>query len=450
MANTFPLLVHAQGQVVVWRNGCAISREHFLFDVDYVARRLPNHLHAINLCEDRYHFMVAFAAILIRGQTSLLPANHATHTVRDVTVLYPDSYCLVDHALDGFENHTHTLTLPEDDSVISSARSVALPVPQIDAGHLACIAFTSGSTGQPGANPKTWSQLVTGTRLIASHLHFGQPGPVNIVATVPPQHMYGLENSILLPLVAGDAVCSGRPFFPEDVRQGLTAVPGPRLLVTTPVHLKACVEAGLEWPEISGVISATAPLSIELAQRAEQVFGSAVLEIYGCTECGSMATRRTTDGDAWQLFDGFTIRQDDGNSVARADHLPNETGLHDVIEMLPGNRFTLHGRTADMLNVAGKRASLADLNIKLNQIEGVRDGVIFDPSDGSEGVTRLVAMVSAPGIDEKDIIDALKTKIDPAFVPRPVYRVEALPREKTGKLSRKKLLAMLDELRALR
>ena len=44
----------------------------FFAHVRGVAAGLPAGAHAINLCEDRYRFLVAFAAALVRGQTVLL------------------------------------------------------------------------------------------------------------------------------------------------------------------------------------------------------------------------------------------------------------------------------------------------------------------------------------------------------------------------------------------
>ena len=99
----------------------------------------------------------------------------------------------------------------------------------------------------------------------------------------------------------------GRPFFPDDVRIALLETPERRVLVTTPVHLQACVKAGLRWPATALLISATAPLSLELAAQAEAAFDAPVLEIYGCTEAGSIASRRTLHGDRWRLYDGFAL-----------------------------------------------------------------------------------------------------------------------------------------------
>ena len=75
--------------------------------------------------------------------------------------------------------------------------------------------------------------------------------------------------------------------------------------------------------------------------------------------------------------------------------------MNDVIEPIADDRFLLHGRMADMVNIAGKRNSLAYLNLQLNAIPGVIDGAFFMPDAAAapEDVTRLAAFVVAPGLD---------------------------------------------------
>ena len=57
-----------------------------------------------------------------------------------------------------------------------------------------------------------------------------------------------------------------------------------------------------------------------------------------------------------------------------------------------------HGRTADLVNVAGKRSSFGYLNTQLNAIPGVIDGAFFlrEGLTGSTGVARLGCVVVAP------------------------------------------------------
>jgi acyl-coenzyme A synthetase/AMP-(fatty) acid ligase len=255
--------------------------------------------------------------------------------------------------------------------------------------------------------------------------------------------MYGLETSVLLAMIGGAAVHGGRPFFPQDIAAALASVPAPRVLVTTPVHLRACVKAGVRLPELAFIISATAPLSLDLAHEAEALFGTEVREIYGCTEAGSLASRRTVDGEAWQLYDGMQITLADGCALLSGPQFTGTVALQDVIEPLGDDRFALRGRDTDMVNIAGKRASLADLNHKLMQIPGVVDGVIFHSDADAATVERLAALVVAPSLKREQILAALGRCMDPVFLPRPLYLVEALPRNETSKLPRQALLAML-------
>jgi acyl-coenzyme A synthetase/AMP-(fatty) acid ligase len=117
-------------------------------------------------------------------------------------------------------------------------------------------------------------------------------------------------------------------------------------------------------------------------------------------------------------------------------HVEREVLLADVIELRDRNTFLLHGRTADLINIAGKRTSLAHLNFHLNSIEGVRDGAFVMPEEDDGTVTRLMAFVVAPGLASETIMSALRQRVDAAFLPRPLCFVEALPRNETGKLPR--------------
>jgi acyl-coenzyme A synthetase/AMP-(fatty) acid ligase len=257
--------------------------------------------------------------------------------------------------------------------------------------------------------------------------------------------MYGLELSIMLPLAVGAATESSRPFFPDDVRRALGQVPGPRVLVTTPVHLAACAGSSIEWPAIDLAISATAPLSVEQARYAEGRMGTRVFEIYGCTEAGSLASRRTGNGPLWRWYDTVRATPTDSGTLVDADFLPEPVPLADMLELEDDGGFRLLGRSREMLKVAGKRASLADLNLKLTGIPGVLDGVFVTPEDDGSEVGRLAAVVVAPGLGREALLRELRRLIDPAFLPRPLVLVDSLPRNEAGKLPRQRLLQLIGQ-----
>jgi len=99
--------------------------------------------------------------------------------------------------------------------------------------------------------------------------------------------MFGLEASVMLPIQHGLSMHAGRPLFPEDMRIALEQVAGRSVLVTTPVHLRACVMAGVKLPPMEMILSATSPLPRELAREAETRFDAPVNEIFGFAEAGS-------------------------------------------------------------------------------------------------------------------------------------------------------------------
>ncbi len=74
---------------------------------------------------------------------------------------------------------------------------------------------------------------------------------VSLVATVPSQHMYGFETTVLLGLLGGASFATGRPFYPADIVRALELVPQPRILVTTPFHLKMLLESGVDVPPLA-------------------------------------------------------------------------------------------------------------------------------------------------------------------------------------------------------
>jgi acyl-coenzyme A synthetase/AMP-(fatty) acid ligase len=218
------------------------------------------------------------------------------------------------------------------------------------------------------------------------------------------------------------------------------------MLVTTPFHLSALLAAEIPLPPVDLLLSATAPLSAELAAQAEARCGTRVHEIYGSTETGQIATRRTVDGPAWRLLPEVQLTQDDDISFASGGHVETRIALGDVIELLPANAagdFILKGRHADLINIAGKRTSLAYLNHQIAAIPGVVDAAFFLPEEeAADGITRLAAFVVAPALDSRQLMAALRERIDPIFLPRPLLFLDALPRNSTGKLPRHALQAL--------
>lgn len=369
---------------------------------------------------------------MVRKQISLLPASQALESLRELWREYQSVYLLVD---DDQARGIESIRVGVGSGKLRSAPDeLAFP-----ADDVAAIAFTSGSTGSPVANPKTWGALARGGITEASRFGLLDDSTSVIVGTVPPQHMFGLETTIVMALRAGLIMHSERPFFPADLRAALSQIEAERVLVTTPVHLRALLASGIDLPALRLVICATAPLSEAMAQEVEQRYQVQVHEVYGFTEAGMVATRRTTGGSKWQLLPGVKMRQHDGRTLFSGGHVPAEVASADLIDQSDNEHFELHGRSADLVNIAGKRTSIGYLNHQLCTVAGVEDGAFFVPEDIDDTVTRLTAFAVAPGLTHQQLIEALSRRVDPVFLPRPLHLVASLPRDANGKLPRSEL-----------
>jgi len=421
--------VHAPATArAAWRPDGPLTRADFARHVAAVMRTLPDARWFVNRCGNRYHFAVAFHAICARGSTNLLPPGVGAQATDELLSQYPGARLIED----GF---VEAAVADTGDGDVAAAGA---QVPVIDDAHLAALVFTSGSTGKPRAHEKLWRMLAMSARYCRQRL--GERA-LNVVVTVPPQHMYGLETSIFT-LLAGDwALCDGNAFYPDEIVSALRALPAPRLLITAPYHLRHLLASHETLPPVELVLSATAPLAQDLALEAEQRLSCEVHEIYGCTEAGSMATRRSALDDLWTPYPELTFAVNHDVTTVRAGHLPGEIPIGDRIELLGDGRFRLLGRDADMIKIGGRRGSLSDIAARIATLRGVVDQVVFMPSEGE--TARPAALVVAPGRDASELRHELGALLDAVFVPRPLRVVDALPRNALGKLPREQLLALL-------
>ena len=430
-----PLSTRALDEIVAFRADGPVALAQLLAESADLARRLPRQAYTVNLQTDRYRYLLGFCATLLSGGCTLMPADRLQVTLSQLATEYPGCHVLGENA-------------PEFDGLQSNTRADAIPA--IPADQQAVIAFTSGSTGKPRPNIKYWETLLTGTANNVDLLAVGAPEDssqprVNFVATVPCQHMWGLETVILLPLLSRVAACHRSPFYPQDIADALASLPGPRALVSSPIHLEALARAEVELPPLHCVYSATAPLLPEQAGLLEEAFNAPLIDVFGFSEAGIIASRRASSDDLWRIGPKLTISAAAQGYEINGSHLAGAVPMPDRIEQAGPDHFRWLGRNQDMIKIAGKRGSLADLNRKLLSIDGVIDGVIFAPSDNCR---RLAALVVTDGLSTSAVIEPLRREIDAVFMPRPVFRVPRLPRQETGKLSRSATLELFENCRA--
>jgi acyl-coenzyme A synthetase/AMP-(fatty) acid ligase len=426
-----------------------ITTAEFLSHCLQLAARLPAHRFVLNLCDNPYLFTVAFCAALIRRQTTLLPQNRSPETLRRLAAEYSSHYLLHNSRTGDLPDLADLPQVNLNQWRLTESAATAVQVEEIERDFPAAIAFTSGSTGLPKAIVKPWHTLVTSSLMNGACMLPPAGDLVYQLATVPPQHMWGLETGVLIPLFWPVCVADSRPMFPADLVKTLAELPTPRLLVSTPVHLRALLGSNLPIPECSRTLCATAPLATDLAVTCEAATGGDLLEIYGCSEIGSTAFRRTATDTLWRLIPGLSFQAASGAEAPRigGQHLAETQLLQDRVEVVEDG-FRLLGRNEDMVNVGGKRGSLMQISQVLLSTPGIADAVVFMPDDNASRPAALVvaelsvSALSVPALSVTAIQQHFALHLDPVFLPRPLVFVERLPREDTGKIHRANVLAL--------
>ena len=432
--------VIGEGRDWTWRDVHAASLA--------LAQRLEDASTVCNLCSSRVGFLVTWLAALRRGCLQLLPPSggHADlvailKSVADPFIVVDDAKLLQPHWAEHARCMVH---LPQAPTSKVADASLAWN-PELDAPLLRL--YTSGSTGTPEPQIKTLGQFARGAQVLAARLDQDVEGGLaavrQIVCSVPPQHMFGVETSVMLSLVAAIPVVDRRPLLPADVQAAFQRCAGDAAWIATPLHLRALAQSGLALPRCSLVLVSTMPLAPALAAQAETLARAPVLEIYGSTETGVVAMRRGALDPRWRPVDGVRIESEGTRTRVWGSHFPSPQTLADQVELDAQGGFDLLGRHGDLIKIAGRRASLTGLNLLLQDLPGLADGVLYLPATGAP--TERLVLIHAGGPLDRAATEAwLRERMDPVFLPRTIIRVDRLPRTEGGKLPR----AALDQVYA--
>ncbi len=428
---------------LTWWRGQPVSHEIFSAYAVDLASHLPTSGAVLNLCEDRAAFVLGWVAALSRGLATVLPADRTSKAINQAATDSGAVCALIDGETQGHRcSAVPCLRIGYDKPVTGT--NVRLPA--IAPDQIAAILYTSGSTGKPERLVKRWGGLVSAAYTLGNMLGWQLPQAGSIIGAVAPQHMFGLEATVMLPLQWGSVIRPERPLLPADMVNALDSAESPAWLIVTPLHAASYIDAEVDCNarRPAGIISSTMPLAAATAATLEQRWGAPVWEIYGSTETGMVGLRRTAQTTTWRLLDDLNLAFAGIQPVVSGrDGMPAQK-LHDRLQPDGVRGFLLLGRNSDMVKVGGKRAILSELNAILCALHGVREAVLVQPEDGG----RLVALVVADAdFDAQQIRDTLAQHFDPVFLPRPVWLVDRLPRNDNGKLPRQALLDLIIRLR---
>lgn len=307
---------------------------------------------------------------------------------------------------------------------------------------------TSGHTGASHAWTRDRAQVRAEVDLLRTILDTESVDAV--IAFAPAHHLYGFLLSFVLPMLEGIDVRFWPMALQHPVR--LEGVSRP-LFVTVPsavVRLNRQAR-GLASYESVTVVHSTAVLpAAGRSLMAKRVTDLRLVELFGATETGLVATRANSADDAepWDLApDVDVVRPAIGEEAGlrvRSPRLAFDEGgvrldeweMDDSVRLLDDRRFVFEGRGSLLVKVNGRRVYLDRVEDLVRDVIPCRDLACVPARDRLRGEGFDILIVPSPDrpLSVAEARRLCRPRLRDIGQPRMVSLVRHIPRTATGKL----------------
>lgn len=388
---------------------------------------------------DRALIAAALLAALAGGAPLLLPFSLTPAVLADIGRL-GNSNAILGRDAPALPRHARPISLASLPMPPGPNRLAWAPERQI------LTICTGGTTGRPQSWTKTGANLFLEACFLAQWL--GVTAADHIVATVPPCHIYGLLFSVLLPLVSGATVSAATPSFPGEILR-TAHEEGATILVSVPAHYRALrgSDDRLRPSALRLAISSAGMLDAHDHAAFTERYAIDLVEVYGSTETGGIASRNRRHQDAFTAFPAIDWKIIDQRLALRSPYLSPDAPLDRDGYFLCGDRvarqgtrhFTLLGRIDNITKVGGKRVDLDALRSLIMDLDRVTDCVVLARRTRQGRENQILALVQGSA-DASEIRRSLAGRVEPYALPRHIRVVDSLPMQKNGKIDREAVL----------
>ena len=223
-----------------------------------------------------------------------------------------------------------------------------------------------------------------------------------------------------------------RPLLPADVQKAFADSPH-AAWITTPLHMRSLVQAGMSLHNCAVVIASTMPLTQPLAQQAQDLTGASVLEIYGSTETGVIAMRRSASDADWLAVRDVRIEPAIdaafafGSISRRRRNFPTaRTAQRPIRASRPPGRYRQDRRSTRVIGGAESAPPATPRSGRWRVLHARHRQPQRAP----------VLIHAGPALDRAATERWFRSRMDPVFLPRTFIRVDSMPRSESGKLRR--------------
>ena len=330
-------------------------------------------------------------------------------------------------------------------------------------GDLAALLYSSGTTGVPKGIMLTHGNLLSNAETLVDI--WGFTAEDRLLHALPIFHVHGLFVAINCVLLSG-ASMRWLPAF--DAERVVDFLPECTVMMGVPTYYTRLLDSEDLSTEVCQqmrvFISGSAPLLEETFSEFEIRTGHRILERYGMTETGMIASNPLNGvrkpGSVGLPLPGVEVRvtNEIGNIQVRGPNvfvgywqLPDktaedfasdgffDTGDHGRID--EDGYVSIVGRVKDMVITGGLNVYPKEIELFIDDLPGVKEcAVIGVPHpDLGEAVVAIIVPDNDASISEEDVMRASKQNIAGYKVPKRVVFITELPRNTMAKIQKASL-----------
>lgn len=344
---------------------------------------------------------------------------------------------------------------------------------------LACLVYTSGSTGEPKGVMSDHSNIDFAASSIIAYL---QNTPEDIVINLLPLSFdYGLYQLLMVFKFGGTLVLERGFLFPSAVlkriaQEKVTGFPGVPTIFAVLLQMDL---SGYDLSSLRYITNTAAALPVSMIVKIRRTFSWARLySMYGLTETKRTLYLPPEELDRRPASVGIAIPgtevwlEDEqgrrlppgstGELVVRGRHVmrgywnaPEMTAQRYRPGPLPGERVCYTGdlfrsdaegffyfvsRKDDIIKCKGEKVPPVEVERVLYELEGVLESAVVGVSDPVLGQAVKAYVVSNdPSLDEASVLRHCRARLEDFMVPQSVEFRAELPKSPSGKINKKEL-----------
>ena len=360
-----------------------------------------------------------------------------------------------------------------------------------EAGDVALIQYTSGTTGSPKGATLTHANLGANAAQARAWVPEIERGSSVVYAVLPMFHAYGLTLCLTFAMSMAARLVLFPKFEPELVLKVVRKRPPTFLPAVPPIYdrlTKAAAEEGVSLRGIRIAISGAMPLSADVVEPWEQATGGYLVEGYGLSETSPVlmanpvapnrragtvglplpsTEARVVDPDrptidrgqgeegellvrGPQVFTGYWHKPEETQAV----FVPADDGgadwfrTGDIVSIDADGFVRIVDRIKELIITGGFNVAPSEVEEAVRAHPDVEDCAVVGVPDERSGEQVVAVVVLNPGatLDEGAIRDFARSELTAYKVPKRVVQADDLPRSLIGKVLRRQVRnSLLDD-----